>query len=84
MNSFATILEIENEIDTTCHLISDQFSDADDEGLVAMIEQLVAVANALKQFAYETDEWSCFESCETYREQLREVSRTLIDRLNPY
>ena len=81
MNSFATIQNIEEEVATTCQIIRDNFSNADFKGLYAMVEQLVAVANTLKQFAYETDEWSLFESCETYREQLREVSRELTERL---
>ena len=73
MNSFATIQRFEDDVFETCQLISDNLTNVDDEGLYALIEQLVDMAQALNHFAAHTDEWSCFACCQDYREQLRAV-----------
>ena len=71
MNSFATMQDLENEILTTCQLIDENLETSDVEGLIAMMEDVSRLVWHLNQTAVETDEWSCFESCQTYAEQLQ-------------
>lgn len=77
MNSFATMSDIENEAHTTCQLIKENYAEADDETLYAMMSELSSLACNLNYFADETDEWTCFEACQDYRANLQEIYEAL-------
>ena len=72
--------DLEDEIFTTCQLIDDQFETADIQGLNDMMEDISRLVWLLNQTGVETDEWSCFESCQTYAEQLHIAYEALGER----
>lgn len=81
MNSFATMQDIEGAVADTCQLINDNIDQANEERLFALAEELVSVAKLLNEFGATTDEWTCYEACQEYREQLRQVHQALVGRL---
>lgn len=84
MENIITIEDLEEESFSTCNAIEKHHATAGLDGLMAMMEDLSRLSWFINRVAVDTDEWTSFEACQEYRQQLRDVYDALGEQIEHF